>query len=396
MHSVLVSLPSGAGVARAEHGLLVTDDVGEGGLKGTYLRDADPFHPGKAWVSQAQCVVGGLLPPGAVSAEVVDDFGERVQAATGNGAYAALLDQPNSGREAVVCCHDSTGRPVRRPWAADYPHRRVDDAEEPCPACGATEWDEYVPFENWRGGQVNEANGTHIASPVVSCRVCGHEEAEGAIMRSTSPDDEDEVTRAERVTRDRTKQRVQRWYANELTLRALSFPVYAAEGWPAQIRGSSSHGGELTQLTIAHFTNDDADLVDREASIEVSTSIDPHDRHELAVARHVLEDWVSTTTDHRHAFELSDAAITLWFSAIDRRRRAAVARAARAETQITVDGSPATFLTLATSDGRWVAARRHKDLMITIAAHDLDPATLSIEPIPNPAATLLGPKPRQP
>jgi hypothetical protein len=61
MRSVLVSLPSGAGVAQAEHGLLVTNDVEKGG--GTYLPDADPFHPAQAWVSRTQCVVGGLLPP---------------------------------------------------------------------------------------------------------------------------------------------------------------------------------------------------------------------------------------------------------------------------------------------------------------------------------------------
>ena len=41
MRSVLVSLPSGAGVVRAEHGLLVTDDVENGG--GAYLRDSDLF-----------------------------------------------------------------------------------------------------------------------------------------------------------------------------------------------------------------------------------------------------------------------------------------------------------------------------------------------------------------
>jgi hypothetical protein len=34
--------------------------------------------------------------------------------------------------------------------------------------------------------------------------------------------------------------------------------------------------------------------------------------------------------------------------------------------------------------------------MITIAARDLDPATLSMEPISNPAVRLLGPKPLQP
>ena len=99
--------------------------------------------PEKSWVSETQCVVGGLLPHGAMSAEVVDDRGERISAAVGAGAYAAMLEQPNHGDEPIVCCRDEAGRPVRRPWAADYPSRRVDDAEEPCPACGAINWDEY-------------------------------------------------------------------------------------------------------------------------------------------------------------------------------------------------------------------------------------------------------------
>ena len=192
--SVLVSLPVGAGVVRTDDGLIVTGDVAGGG-SGTGLRDADPFHPGKAWVSPTQCVVGGLLPPRAVSADVVDDRGERVTAVTGQGAYAALLDQPNDGREPVVCCRDSAGRPVRRPWAADYPHHRVDDAEEPCPACGITDWVEYQPFENWRGGRGSRVDGTNIASPVVSCRICGHEQREGWIMRSADPEGEDHLHR---------------------------------------------------------------------------------------------------------------------------------------------------------------------------------------------------------
>jgi hypothetical protein len=48
---------------------------------------------------------------------------------------------------------------------------------------------------------------------------------------------------------------------------------------------------------------------------------------------------------------------------------------------------------LTAATGHWVAVRRHEDLMITIAAHDLDPATITLDPIPDPAARLLGPKP---
>lgn len=62
-------------------------------------------------------------------------------------------------------------------------------------------------------------------------------------------------------------------------------------------------------------------------------------------------------------------------------------------TKITIDGTPASFLLLSTPRGRWVAVRRHQDLTVTIAARDLDPAALTIAPIPDLAAVLLGPEP---
>jgi hypothetical protein len=37
--------------------------------------------------------------------------------------------------------------------------------------------------------------------------------------------------------------------------------------------------------------------------------------------------------------------------------------------------------------------RRHHDVTITITAREIDPASLTIEPIADPAARLLGPEP---
>jgi hypothetical protein len=42
---------------------------------------------------------------------------------------------------------------------------------------------------------------------------------------------------------------------------------------------------------------------------------------------------------------------------------------------------------------RWVAVAQRADLTITVAAHDLEPASLRLEPISDPAAELLGPEP---
>jgi hypothetical protein len=70
--------------------------------------------------------------------------------------------------------------------------------------------------------------------------------------------------------------------------------------------------------------------------------------------------------------------------------------ATHSETLITSDGTPEPFLTLSSPTGCWVATRRHNDLAITVAGHDLDPTTITIEPIADPAARLLGPKPEDP
>ena len=125
----------------------------------------------KSWVDQNRSAVGGLLPPGAVSVEVVDDRGIRVAAAVGDGACVAVIEQPNDGHEAIVCCRDAAGVPVRRPWAAEYPSVRVTDTEEPCPACGAVDWDEYTPFEEWRGGRASKVRDPYPESVGLAPRV---------------------------------------------------------------------------------------------------------------------------------------------------------------------------------------------------------------------------------
>jgi hypothetical protein len=230
----------------------------------------------------------------------------------------------------------------------------------------------------------------------VVCRVCGHEEREGSIMRLSSPDDEDDAARAERIARARVERRVQQWYSNKLTLRAVTFPIYAVEGWPAQIGGSGSTGDELTALRIAHTETEDADLLDERPRIEVTTSTDEPYHDELAVARQKLEQWVHNEIDGPRSPDLSNAAITLWFRAAYRRRRAAALAAIRSDAEITIDGTEQPFVVLTTPGGRWVAVRHHDDLTVTTAARDLDPATISVKPIADPDAHLLGPEPQDP
>lgn len=230
MPTILIELARGEGVVRRDDGeIVVTDDVSND--RGQALRDDDRYSPVKTWLDEDRSLVGGLLPPGAFSAEVIDNRGMRIAAEVGRGAYAAIVEQPMLGHpEPVVCCRDDAGAPVRRPLPADYPSVLVDDADQPCPACGAIDYDECVPTEPWRGGR-SGPDHTTIPSPIVVCRVCGHEEREGTFFGLVSSDDtEDEAAREVRLARVLADQRAQRWYSDTMTLRAVTFPIYAAEG----------------------------------------------------------------------------------------------------------------------------------------------------------------------
>lgn len=397
MHEVLVALPSGAGVVRDDDGLLVTTDVNEDG--GEYVREEDPFHPVVIWVDESRSAVGGLLPPGAVSAEAVDDRDGRVAAAVGHGAYIAVLDQPNEGEEPVVCCRDTSGTPVRRPWAADYPSVRVADAEVQCPACGALDWEEYTPFEEWRGGTVGP-NGAAVANPVVSCRVCGHEEPEptfsGMYAQANVPaDEEDEATRAARVSRLRARFRKRWWLAGRSTLRAVRFPIYAADGWPTRLGGSKSDSDQPIAITVHHYDRADAyDLfAGNRPRFTITTKrerLDPD--WMLSEARWELQNWLPQDADVRPRPDASHAAITLQQQARRRARRAAVLSAIRSEQTITIDETAVSALVLS-GPSCWVASAHHADLTILVAARDITASELRLKPVVDPTRELLGPEP---
>jgi hypothetical protein len=394
---VLLELPGGAGVARRVDGeVFVTQDVHT--HRGQLLRADDIYRPVKTWLPDDRSLVGGLLPPGAVSAEIVDDRGERVAAGVGRGAYAALLEQPIDGHDPVVCCRDATGTPVRLPLPADYPSTPVDDADVPCPACGAIDYEERVPTERWRGGSAGP-DGTVIPNPIVVCRDCGHEEREGTFFAAGAArdDDENEAAREVRVARAHEHARVGRWLSNAMTLRALAFPVYAADGWPAVIGGSTSHGDRVTSLTIDHHNSPDADPYagDRPRFVLTTSREDSTVNDALRHARETLQNLLMNSDDVDRSFspQASRAAITLRLAARERAARGKVLAAVRSEHPFSIDETSQPFLTLTADTGHWVAVRRPNDLVITIAAGDLDRTSITIEPIPDLTARLLGPKP---
>jgi hypothetical protein len=182
-----------------------------------------------------------------------------------------------------------------------------------------------------------------------------------------------------------------------MTLRAVTFPVYAAEGWPAMIGSSGSRGDQLTTLTISHHDRPDADFYSGDwprLEITTSTTDESCPDSELREAQRILWSWLQNGGSEWP--DASDAARTLWLAARDRELRRKVLDATRSEQLITIDGTPEPFLTLSGPTSRWVAVRRHDDLTIAVAGHDLDPTTITLEPIPDPAARLLGPEPEDP
>lgn len=396
---MLVSLEGGAGIVRQPDGMtLVTGDVTEGW--GTYLRSEDPYEPVSAWLDDGRSVVGGLLASGVASVDIVDHGGRRLAASIGNGAYAAILAEPNRGGEPVVCWRDAAGTPLRRPLPAAYPSVRVTDATEPCPACGAVDYDESTPTESWRGGRPGPG-GTTIPNPIVVCRVCGHQEQEGTFygLSSDADDTEDEAAREARLARAEAEQRLQRWYSDTMTIRAATFPIYAADGWPARVAGSQISGTKQTSITIRHDTTpQSAAFPPARPRVTVTTSTErDHRGSELQIARDALESWLHSDGGGSPWPDASRAAITLWLRARDREVRARVLNAERSVQLIAIDGAPEPFLTLTATAGGWVAVRCHGDVTITLTVtHEVDPAALTIEPISEPAARLLGPQPPDP
>lgn len=393
MASVVIELPGGEGVIRREDGeIALTHDVTSDW--GQPLQPWDRYQPLRVGLSGDRMLFGGLLPPGATSVEAVEETGVRKAAAIGGGAYAVILEDREPS-EPALGYRDAAGAFVHRPMPAEYPHEPVTDAEEPCPVCGAVEYEEYFPTEEWRGGRGTKGTDSFVPSPIVVCRVCGHQEQAGGIIRfrqSENPD-EDEAARNARLDRVRAERAAQQWYSNKMLLTAVTFPIYAAEGWPARINGSGSRGDELTRVVVAHAETFPDSIFVARPRIEITTSVDPYEPGELALARDAFVSAIEPDGHGQLADDLSDAAVTLWFRAARRRRAAAAHQAPVSESEITIEGARTPFLTVGATNGHWVAVRRHQNLTVTIVARGIDPTSLVLEPIANPVGRLLAPKP---
>jgi hypothetical protein len=396
--NVVIELPGGAGVIRSDDerfDYCLTSNVKTG--VGQPIAYQDRYEPGRIDLGDERRLVGGLLPAGAVSAEIVDDRGIRVSAVVAGGAYAAVLDASDWRLTPPVCCRDAAGHPVRRPWAADYPSERVADAQEPCPACGSVDWDEYTPFEEWRGGRGSKVDGTSVPNPVVSCRVCGHQEPEGTFfgLASTEPENEDEDERARRIARFHAQHRRRQWLGAEPRLKAASFSIYGLKGRPGRLGGQSWTDSGLTAATVEHYEHPNAGRLSGDRpQVSVTTDSSQYRVDALEQARAALEHLQQATGQSWP--DVSHAAKTLWLKARDRERRAMALSRTQSDQVLLIDDEPGTAIMLPGVHGNWVAALDHGDLTIIIAANGLAPESVQLEQTHDPVAQLLGPEPPDP
>jgi hypothetical protein len=186
---VLVSIEHDDGVA----GIL---RYGELACLSGYLGDGgtvlDGYWSSMEGLTGERSAEGGLLPPGAVGAEVVDRSGRRHRAASATGAWLIVLNEATIGDARPVRFLDPERNTVRRPVPVGWAREPQSDFHEPCPACGDHNWERILAPDGSGGMRrvagealeeppetVPEVGGDWEATPWLACTTCGHAETEG-------------------------------------------------------------------------------------------------------------------------------------------------------------------------------------------------------------------------
>ena len=364
------------GVVRVDGMAWLTDDVERGACSGLDGGRATVMQP-----SLDETLQGGLLPPGAVAAHVIDDAGARRAAACANGAWVVLLERECAGRVSPVCFTDADGGLIAPELAVGWPRTPVADADEPCPACGEIGWDEVVASDGSRG-----MHGVDMRpAPFVRCRACGHEESIGiyAVAESGGPEPDDaEHARLVQAARARVRRDARD------ALEGLRFPVYALRDRPGRIDGWGSSNGVTSQITVAHGARPG----DPGPQLRIMTEQERHAyESELARARSALagalmEDLGPCPEDRSHA------ALAVWLHVREREHLRRAAQAQVEQRTFLVDDDAVPFVFVA-SGNRWVAVARRGDLTITIAARDVEPVGIELSAVRDPLAALDDPDP---
>lgn len=370
--AVLVELEHKQGVAaviRDDDGeVWLTNDVGSDFATG--ILDQRP----EIQVLEGELTLqGGLLPQGAVGAEVVDDAGRRQKASAANGAWLVLLAQA-SREPAPVRYFDSTGESVAPVLPEEWPRSPVADAGEECPACGAHGWDEVKAVDDSHG--MVGTNGGEEPQPFLVCRACGHEVEMGTFLRLEAAEglDPDEVERRRQAFEERRRREAREALAN------ASFPIYAAVGWSVEVSG---WGGGMRPEDIHSIRLSHGEW--REESgpeLHVETELEERAfESDLTLAREALESSLFKTTGSWP--NLSEAALTSWLDTQKREHRRLAAEAEPQSRPIDVDDRPQEFVVLEAGP-RWVAVARRHAAVITLSATDVAPETVQLQTVRDP------------
>jgi hypothetical protein len=143
----------------------------------------------------------------------------------------------------------------------------------------------------------------------------------------------------------------------------------------------------LTEVTVHHYETDGADPSTGERPrLAITTKRDdPLDCGPLGDARQALRGWVRPKAAPARRSDRSYAATTLWHEARGREQNAAVLNAAQSERAITIDGTATKTVMLTAAENRWTAVAVRADLTIIVAGHDVEPESLRLTPIADPA-----------
>ena len=345
----LVSLPHRDGVAevrRGHHGAMLISDARHGG--GTPLEDHRPAMEG---LRHEVTLSGGLLPPGAARAVVLDRAGREQEATCGNGAWLALLDQPINGEPPVVRYVDASGELVAVPLPPGVRLEAVSDAVDPCPVCRALEWQKVTAAPEGRYG--SDGSGRPTAA---HCARCGFEEhlgvLFGAAVAPSWPAEEDiDDTEAEIAERESEARQ-----ARIDDARSAPFRFYGlVAGTPVSAELGRSNGIG-TSIRLTYET--------RSGPVYVVTDTYEWFESPSWLARRALE----SVTLEEHWPELSDTAVLLWLNARTRERVADAHRTRVREADIVIDGEAITFMTGTLRD-EFAAASRLPDATILVSGH---------------------------
>ncbi|MGI8712629.1 MAG: hypothetical protein ACR2NR_05470 [Solirubrobacteraceae bacterium] len=150
----------------------------------------------------------------------------------------------------------------------------------------------------------------------------------------------------------------------------------------------------MTEVIVDHYETDDADPATAgRPRFAVTTKFDdPRDSGLLAEARFALRGWVRAKSPLLRRPGGSDAAKTLQLSADSRDANATALDAVQSEHNLTIDGVATASLILTAPASRWVAVAVRGNLTIIVRGRDVDPGSLRLSPIADPAKRF-GPSP---